>query len=139
MAEWLGTGLQNRLRRFESARNLNISSKVVENQYFRAFWFFRGREWGRRISKIQKSDNQKGENITTVISSIPFSKVLSKFYSGQSWESFLKRFYNDLPIDMLILHYLMDIEYVIWKRLFIWLKKYDILIIGDMYLYIIFL
>ena len=38
---------------------------------------------------------------------------------------------------MLILHYLMDMEYVIWKRLFIWLKKYDILIIGDMYLYII--
>ena len=38
---------------------------------------------------------------------------------------------------MLILHYLMDMEYVIWKRLFIWLKKCDILIIGDMYLYII--
>ena len=28
LAEWLGTGLQNRLRRFDSARNLKLESLV---------------------------------------------------------------------------------------------------------------
>ena len=36
MAEWLGSGLQNRVRRFESARDLNKSSntKVLEDYFF---------------------------------------------------------------------------------------------------------
>ena len=34
MAEWLGTGLQNRLRRFESARNLNKKSETLEFRFF---------------------------------------------------------------------------------------------------------
>ena len=29
LAEWLGTGLQNRLRRFDSARNLKSKSSVI--------------------------------------------------------------------------------------------------------------
>ena len=44
LAEWLGTGLQNRLRRFESARNLKRSSKLVDNKQFRGFFIFRGRK-----------------------------------------------------------------------------------------------
>ena len=37
LAEWLGTGLQNRLRRFESARNLqNKKASKID-----AFLFFR--------------------------------------------------------------------------------------------------
>ncbi len=37
MAEWLGTGLQNRLRRFESAWNLNRSSDRPVIKAFGAF------------------------------------------------------------------------------------------------------
>ncbi len=29
LTEWLGSGLQNRVRRFESARYLNLSSETV--------------------------------------------------------------------------------------------------------------
>ena len=37
LAEWLGTGLQNRLRRFESARNLKLSSvNLLTEEFFYA-------------------------------------------------------------------------------------------------------
>ena len=32
LAEWLGTGLQNRLRRFESARDLNKTKNPIDYQ-----------------------------------------------------------------------------------------------------------
>ena len=38
MAEWLGSGLQNRVQRFESARNLPNSERV-ENIVFNPFAF----------------------------------------------------------------------------------------------------
>ena len=44
LAEWLGTGLQNRLRRFESARNLKESSENTDNKVFRSFLILRGRK-----------------------------------------------------------------------------------------------
>ncbi len=33
VAEWLGSGLQNRVQRFESARDLTIISKALFNNY----------------------------------------------------------------------------------------------------------
>ena len=42
VAEWLGRGLQNLLRRFESARDLNIVTKPTDNQCITVgfyFWF----------------------------------------------------------------------------------------------------
>lgn len=40
----LVSGLQNRVRRFESARNLKESSEVVDLNTFGAFSFLRGRK-----------------------------------------------------------------------------------------------
>ena len=40
LAEWLGTGLQNRLRRFESARNLKETSETAYIKRFRGFVFY---------------------------------------------------------------------------------------------------
>ena len=37
VAEWLGSGLQNRVRRFESARDLNYSKKPTGIQWV-SFW-----------------------------------------------------------------------------------------------------
>ena len=33
LTEWLGSGLQNRLRRFESATDLNFKAHRIDNQY----------------------------------------------------------------------------------------------------------
>ena len=33
LTEWLGSGLQNRLRRFESATDLKLNNKPTDNQW----------------------------------------------------------------------------------------------------------
>ena len=38
LAEWLGSGLQNRVRRFESAIDLKQQSDSTENKYYRIFY-----------------------------------------------------------------------------------------------------
>jgi hypothetical protein len=55
LAEWLGTGLQNRLRRFESARNLKETSETAYNKAFWRFFFFGGAEIGaeKLISQVE--------------------------------------------------------------------------------------
>ena len=40
----LVSGLQNRVRRFESARNLKQSSETTDNKGFLSFLFLRGRK-----------------------------------------------------------------------------------------------
>ena len=42
LAEWLGTGLQNRLQRFESARNLQKVHEKLNSMHF-----FCTRQWRR--------------------------------------------------------------------------------------------
>ena len=42
----LVSGLQNRVRRFESARNLKETSETTYNKAFRRFFFFGGAEIG---------------------------------------------------------------------------------------------
>lgn len=49
LAEWLGAGLQNRLRRFESARNLFKSLQSTEIQYMIARIFTFGLKRGLDI------------------------------------------------------------------------------------------
>ena len=39
LAEWLGSGLQNRVRRFESARDLKKS--LYKRNFYKGFLFFR--------------------------------------------------------------------------------------------------
>ena len=39
LTEWLGSGLQNRLRRFESATDLNLKSDSIDIQYYQIFLF----------------------------------------------------------------------------------------------------
>ncbi len=49
LAEWLGAGLQNRLRRFESARNLQKGLKL----WFRAFFYFTGKVLLNLIKQVE--------------------------------------------------------------------------------------
>ncbi len=47
MVPWMSglvSGLQNRVRRFESARNLKETSETAYNKAFRRFFFFGGAE-----------------------------------------------------------------------------------------------
>ena len=44
----LVSGLQNRVRRFESARNLKKTSETTYNKAFRRFFFFGGAEIGAK-------------------------------------------------------------------------------------------
>ncbi len=73
LAEWLGTGLQNRLRRFESARNLKKNSEVVYLQHFRSFLFLGGTARG--------TDYFFNDNISPRIKYVLKNKLFA------SWES----------------------------------------------------
>ena len=44
----LVSGLQNRVRRFESARNLKKSSETTDNKQFRSFLILRGRKMAKK-------------------------------------------------------------------------------------------
>ena len=48
----LVSGLQNHVRRFESARNLKETSETAYNKAFRRFFFFGGAEIGANFNEI---------------------------------------------------------------------------------------
>lgn len=57
MVPWMSglvSGLQNRVRRFESARNLKKSSETTDNKQFRSFLIFRGANRGEISKKARK-------------------------------------------------------------------------------------
>jgi hypothetical protein len=59
LTEWLGSGLQNRLRRFESATDLNLNNKPAEYQ---RVLFFRGAYLAADFRFINYLKNNKNNN-----------------------------------------------------------------------------
>ncbi len=69
LAEWLGTGLQNRLQQFESARNLKKSSELTQN-------FFLYSQTICFVDKISKQLFSKSLSYRCRVLSINFHNLL---------------------------------------------------------------